>query len=92
MTARWLGGARGCVPARKTHDGTWGLLLVFEDEAGFSLTPPQVKTWFKCGRTPVVRVRGRSRRRVSIAALKPTTSPATTYGARESGARDRNSS
>ncbi|REK90667.1 IS630 family transposase [Streptomyces inhibens] len=46
--------------------GAW---LVFEDEAGFSMTPPQVKTWSRRGNTPVVRVRGRSRRRVSIAAL-----------------------
>ncbi|MFI0504214.1 transposase [Streptomyces albogriseolus] len=33
------------------------------------MTPPQVKTWSQRGRTPVVRVRGRSRRRISIAAL-----------------------
>lgn len=46
--------------------GAW---LVFEDEAGFSMTPPQAKTWSQRGRTPVVRVRGRSRRRISIAAL-----------------------
>ncbi|MCX5388488.1 transposase [Streptomyces sp. NBC_00094] len=46
--------------------GAW---LAFEDEAGFSMTPPQAKTWSQRGRTPVVRVRGRSRRRVSIAAL-----------------------
>ncbi|MFJ4744429.1 transposase [Streptomyces sp. NPDC088775] len=46
--------------------GAW---LVFEDEAGFSTTPPQARTWSQRGRTPVARVRGRSRRRVSIAAL-----------------------
>ncbi|MBB5940270.1 hypothetical protein FHS42_007368 [Streptomyces zagrosensis] len=46
-----------------------GAGLVFKDEAGFSMTPPQAKTWSQCGRTPVVRVRGRSRRRVPIAAL-----------------------
>jgi hypothetical protein len=33
------------------------------------MTPPHAKTWSRRGRTPVVRVRGRSRRRVSIAAL-----------------------
>ncbi|GAA2463169.1 hypothetical protein GCM10010421_64860 [Streptomyces glaucus] len=33
------------------------------------MTPPQAKTWPPRGRTPVVRVRGRSRRRISIAAL-----------------------
>ncbi|WP_455907808.1 IS630 family transposase [Streptomyces halstedii] len=46
--------------------GAW---LVFEDEAGFSMTPPQARTWSQRGRTPIVRVRGRSRRRISIAAL-----------------------
>ncbi|MCP9946620.1 transposase [Streptomyces somaliensis] len=33
------------------------------------MTPPQAKTWSQRGRTPVVRVRGRSRRWISIAAL-----------------------
>lgn len=33
------------------------------------MTPPQATTWSQRGRTPVVRVRGRSRRRISIAAL-----------------------
>jgi transposase len=46
--------------------GAW---LVFKDEAGFSMTPPQAKTWSQRGRTPIVRVRGLSRRRISIAAL-----------------------
>jgi hypothetical protein len=43
--------------------------LLFEDEAGFSMTPPTTRTWSPRGRTPVVRVRGRSRRRLSVAAL-----------------------
>ncbi|GAA5060832.1 hypothetical protein GCM10023336_37730 [Streptomyces similanensis] len=42
---------------------------LLSDEAGFSMTPPHTKTWSQRGRTPVLRVRGRSRRRVSIAAL-----------------------
>lgn len=46
--------------------GAW---LVFEDETGFSMTPPTTRTWARRGRTPVVRVRGRSRRRLSVAAL-----------------------
>lgn len=46
--------------------GAW---LVFGDEAGFSMTPPTSRTWSKRGRTPVVRVRGRSQRRFSVAAL-----------------------
>ncbi len=33
------------------------------------MTPPHAKTWSQRGRTPVVRIRGRSRRRISIAAL-----------------------
>lgn len=33
------------------------------------MTPPTTRTWSRRGRTPVVRVRGRSRRRLSIAAL-----------------------
>ncbi|GGP86621.1 hypothetical protein GCM10010278_76350 [Streptomyces melanogenes] len=46
-----------------------GAYVVFEDEAGFSMTPPTRRTWAKRGRTPVIRVRGRSQRRFSIAAL-----------------------
>ncbi|MFH8717551.1 transposase [Streptomyces zaomyceticus] len=43
--------------------------MVFADEAGFSMTPPRAHTWGRRGHTPVIRVRGRSRRRTSIAAL-----------------------
>jgi hypothetical protein len=43
--------------------------LVFEDEAGFSMTPPTARTWSHRGNTPIVRVRGRTQRRISIAAL-----------------------
>ncbi|MBZ6226344.1 transposase [Streptomyces olivaceus] len=46
--------------------GAW---LVFEDEAGFSMTPPTTRTWSRRGHTPVIRVRGRSRRRLSVASL-----------------------
>jgi hypothetical protein len=46
--------------------GAW---LVFGDEADFSMTPPHARTWSRRGRTPIVRVRGRSRRRLSVAAL-----------------------
>lgn len=46
--------------------GAW---LVFEDEAGFSMTPPTTRTWSRRGHTPLIRVRGRSRRRLSVAAL-----------------------
>ncbi len=43
--------------------------LCFEDEAGFSMTPPTARTWARRGRTPVIRVRGRSQRRFWVAAL-----------------------
>ncbi|MEU7606714.1 IS630 family transposase, partial [Streptomyces sp. NPDC041003] len=33
------------------------------------MTPPASRTWGKRGSTPVIRVRGRSQRRFSIAAL-----------------------
>ncbi len=46
-----------------------GAFIVFEDEAGFAMTPPHARTWGRRGQTPVVRVRGRSRRRISVAAL-----------------------
>ena len=46
-----------------------GASIVFEDEAGFAMTPPRARPWGRRGQTPVVRVRGRSRRRISIAAL-----------------------
>ncbi|MFE1199803.1 hypothetical protein ACFW6E_45140 [Streptomyces olivaceoviridis] len=46
--------------------GAW---IVFEDEAGVSMTPPRARTWGRRGYTPVIRVRGRSRRRTSVAAL-----------------------
>lgn len=33
------------------------------------MTPPTARTWSRRGRTPIIRVRGRSRRRLSVAAL-----------------------
>ncbi|MFI8008228.1 transposase [Streptomyces sp. NPDC086010] len=33
------------------------------------MTPPRARTWSRRGHTPVIRVRGRSRRRTSVAAL-----------------------
>jgi transposase len=46
--------------------GAW---IVFEDEAGFSMTPPTRRTWSRQGHTPVITVRGRSQRQFSLAAL-----------------------
>jgi len=33
------------------------------------MTPPTARTWSRRGRTPIVHVRNRSRRRLSVAAL-----------------------
>lgn len=43
--------------------------VVFEDEAGQSMTPPRARTWGRQGSTPVVRVRGRGTGRVSMAGM-----------------------
>lgn len=43
--------------------------IVFEDEAGQSLTPPRARTWGRIGQTPVVRVRGRGSGRVSMVGM-----------------------
>jgi putative transposase len=43
--------------------------VCFEDEAGQHLTPPRGRTWGRRGRTPIVKVAGRSSGRVSIAGL-----------------------
>jgi transposase len=43
--------------------------IVFEDEAGQSMTPPRARTWGRIGHTPVVRVRGRGSGRVSMAGV-----------------------
>ncbi|WP_456154776.1 IS630 family transposase [Streptomyces chartreusis] len=43
--------------------------VVFEDEAGQSMTPPCARTWGRIGQTPVVRVRGPCSGRVSMAGM-----------------------
>jgi hypothetical protein len=43
--------------------------LVFEDEAGFSITRPTSHTSSRRGTAPIVKVRGRSQRRISTAAV-----------------------
>ncbi|WP_420717202.1 IS630 family transposase [Streptomyces sp. H27-G5] len=59
----------GGVAAPGTTAAALGAWIVFEDEAGFSMTPPTSRTWGRRGSTPVIRVRGRSQRRFSVAAL-----------------------
>lgn len=77
--ARCVAGERMRI-ARELHDvvahersaltaAALGAFVVFEDEAGFSMAPPTARTWGRRGHTPVVRVRGRSWRRWSIAAM-----------------------
>jgi putative transposase len=46
--------------------GAW---LIFEDESGQGLRPPQGRTWGRRSRTPVVKVTGAHNTRVSLAAL-----------------------
>ncbi|WP_425276218.1 IS630 family transposase [Streptomyces lavendulae] len=59
----------GRVAARGNTAAALEVWIVFEDEAGFSMTPPTSRTWSRRGTTPVIRVRGRSQRRFSSAAL-----------------------
>ncbi|MFB7223594.1 transposase [Streptomyces sp. NPDC056227] len=53
----------------KRTAAAYGGWIVFEDEAGQSLTPPRARSWGRRGCTPVVRVRGRGSGRVSMAGL-----------------------
>ncbi|WP_443732491.1 IS630 family transposase [Streptomyces coriariae] len=59
----------GRVAAGGSTAAALGAWIVFEDEAGFAMTPPRARTWGRRGHTPVLRVRGRSRRRISVAAM-----------------------
>ncbi|WP_443049720.1 IS630 family transposase [Streptomyces sp. NBC_00287] len=65
--AIWLG--EGDLAARGNTAAALDAWVVFEDEAGFSMTPPTARTWARRGHTPVIRVRGRTSRQLSIAAL-----------------------
>ncbi|MFE9468689.1 winged helix-turn-helix domain-containing protein [Streptomyces virginiae] len=51
-------------PRRRSEPGSSS-----KTKAGFSMAPPTSRTWARRGTTPVIRVRGRSQRRFSIAAL-----------------------
>ncbi|MFE1752866.1 transposase [Streptomyces anandii] len=59
----------GDLAAGKSIAAERGAWIVFEDEAGQSMTPPRARTWGRIGQTPVVRVRGRGSGRVSIAGM-----------------------
>ncbi|MFE2992617.1 transposase [Streptomyces sp. NPDC059262] len=59
----------GDLAAGKSIAAERGAWIVFEDEAGHSMTPPRARTWVRIGQTPVVRVKGRGSRRVSMAGM-----------------------
>ncbi|MGW4650211.1 IS630 family transposase [Kitasatospora sp. NPDC004289] len=59
----------GDLAAGKSTAAGRGAWIVFEDEAGQSMTPPRARTWGRIGQTPVVRVRGRGSGRVSMAGM-----------------------
>ena len=59
----------GNLAAGKSTAAELGAWIVFEDEAGQSMTPPRARTWGRIGQTPVVRVRGRGSGRVPMAGM-----------------------
>jgi transposase len=59
----------GDLAAGKSTAAERNAWIVFEDEAGQSMTPPRARTWGRIGQTPVVRVRGRGSGRVSMAGM-----------------------
>nr|WP_051967371.1 transposase [Kitasatospora mediocidica] len=59
----------GGLAAGKSTAAVNNAWVVFEDEAGQSMTPPRARTWGRQGVTPVVRVRGRGSGRVSMAGM-----------------------
>jgi transposase len=80
------------VAAGKSTAAANSAWVVFEDEAGQSMTPPRARTWGRQGSTPVVRVRGRGSGRVSMAGMtcyKPGERSRLIYAIREyRGRRD----
>ncbi|MFD9271133.1 hypothetical protein ACFWB1_37500 [Streptomyces goshikiensis] len=57
----------GDLAAGKSTAAERGAWIVFEDEAGQSMTPPHARTWGRIGQTPAVRGRGSGR--VSMAGM-----------------------
>ncbi|WP_444546036.1 IS630 family transposase [Streptomyces mirabilis] len=80
----------GGLAAGKSVAAACGGWIVFEDEAGQSMTPPRARTWGRIGQTPVVRVRGRGSGRVSMAGMigyKPGERSRLIYSVREYNGR-----
>ncbi|GAA1351663.1 transposase [Streptomyces beijiangensis] len=78
--------AAGGLAAGKSTAAVNNAWVVFEDEAGQSMTPPRARTWGRQGITPVVRVRGRGSGRVSMAGMtcyKPGEQSRLIYAIRE---------
>ncbi|WP_317985939.1 transposase [Streptomyces sp. 5-10] len=76
----------GDLAARKSIAAERNAWIVFEDEAGQSMTPPRPRTWGRIGQTPVVRVRGRGSGRVSMTGMtcyKPGERSRLIYAVRE---------
>jgi hypothetical protein len=74
--------APGGVAGGKRTAADLGAWLIFEDESGQGLRPPEGRTWGRRGTTPVVKVTGGSNKRVSLAALiaiKPGRRPRLIY-------------
>jgi hypothetical protein len=61
--------AGGDLAGGKRTPADLGGWIVFEDESGQGLRPPEGRTWGRRGITPVVTVTGGSNKRVSLAAL-----------------------
>ncbi|MFE1885777.1 winged helix-turn-helix domain-containing protein [Streptomyces diastatochromogenes] len=61
--------AEGDLAAGKSVAAERAAWIVFEDEAGQSLTPPRARTWGRRGCVQVVRVRGRGSGRVLMAGM-----------------------
>jgi hypothetical protein len=74
--------AGGDLAGGKRTAADLGAWLVFEDESGQGLRPPEGRTWGRRGQTPVVKVTGAGNKRVSLAALiaiKPECRPRLIY-------------
>lgn len=59
----------GDLAAGKSIAAERGAWIVFEDEAGQSMTPRRARTWGRIGQTTVARVRGRSSGQVPMAGM-----------------------
>ncbi|MGM1058565.1 transposase [Saccharothrix sp. Mg75] len=76
------------VAAGKRSAARTGAWICFADESGTSLSPPVRRTWSPLGRTPVLRITGRERKRISLAGIccyRPDRTPRLIYATRSGG-------